>query len=115
MTTQTQASDIFIAVDASGKAASRRVHLYEDCSFVKDDKTKRLSVAEQQLLGLKQCTVCEKRQAGGPAIEVLEGFFATGDTRWTEEPSEKELAWGLHQYLRERGFYLAQRKPKVSE
>lgn len=112
----TQAPDIFIAVDATGKAASRRVHLYEDCSFVKDDTLKRLSPAEQQLLGLKQCTVCERRRAGGPAIEVLEGFFGED---WpdplTDAPDPRESAWRLYSYLREHNWYLAQRKPKVSE
>lgn len=107
----TQAPDIFIAVDATGKAASRRFHLFDNCSFLDGSKTKKLTVGESALLGLKQCVVCEKRRAGGPAIEVLEGFFGED---WQADTEPRDAAWSLHSYLREHNWYLAQRKPKVT-
>lgn len=110
----TQAPTIYVGVDAKGKVTSKRVHLYDDCSALEEVSRRSLTEREQQLLGLSQCTRCEKRRAGGPAIEVLEGFFGE-DWPYTDEQIDdgpSGAAWKLHSYLREHNFYLAQRKPK---
>src|ERR1044071_9280771 len=68
--------DIFIAVDDNGRALSKKAHLYVDCSMDRDNKPRRITDSEQQLIVVSQCAVYEKRRSGGPAIDVLEGFFS---------------------------------------
>lgn len=108
----------FIAVDENGKATSRRFHIYEDCKTLLDTtagKLEPVNASTITLLGLKECAVCEKRSTGGPAIDVLEGFFGEDWQDSTNDGTPVGWAWRLYEYLKERSFYIAQRKPKGGE
>lgn len=103
----------YVAITVNGVAYAKRYHLYLDCSatrFDGPDGVENLTERETKLLGLKVCSVCERRESGGPAMNALEGFFGEDGHNIVDEP--KQSAWNLLEYLKERGMYIAQRKPK---
>lgn len=109
----------YAAVEDGGVVSSNRFHLFNDCASVKDAKLDELTDREIALLGLRGCSVCSRRQTGGPALEVLEGFFGEDwPAEYTAENFQEEprdLAWKLVEYLKERNVYLAVRRPKDAE
>lgn len=106
-------SALFAVRNSDGKVTSRKCHLFIDCKGISGHSTE-LSSREVELLGLSVCSVCEKRQKGGPAIDALEGFFGEDypgvDPDSHTEPGE--LARSLVEYLKERGMYVSSRKKK---
>lgn len=113
-----------IAIDKdTGRAESQRFHWYLNCSFVKDRKPEELetiSERETKLLGLKVCSVCDRRKSGGKAIEVLEGFFGEDWPYMNPDPvgglayDPRDVAWKLQEYLKGHNVYLAVRSAKGS-
>lgn len=99
-----------------GPAVGRGFHLSRECPTIKDAYVEEINDREAQLLGLGVCKVCHKRVNGGPAIDVLEGFF--GEDWPLELPPDhsasnpRDWAWKLHDYLRDHNGYIAFRKPK---
>lgn len=104
----------WVTIDTYGKVGSSRYHLFRDCSFIStvDEETvTAVGERESTLLGLKVCSLCERRKTGGPAVEALEGFFGE-DHDDTASTDPRDVAWRLVNYLRERNFYIAQRGAK---
>lgn len=105
-------SALFAVRNSDGKVTSRKCHLYIDCKGLTGSTNAELSSREVELLGLSVCSICEKRQKGGPAIDALEGFFGED---WGSEPlvaDPRAAAWLLVEYLKERGMYVSSRKKK---
>lgn len=109
----------YVVRHADSAIKSRRFHTYSDCASVKSDndngtQLEQLSDREVGLLGLKPCTICEKRQTGGPAVEILERFFGEDWPTMADhaEADPRELAWACLQYLKEHGAYISQRRAK---
>lgn len=116
--TKQQEINRYVRITDNGVADARRFHLFNDCAMLKgasgDSELENLSEREANLLGLKACSVCEKRESGGPAIDVLEGFFGE-DWPYDTNPLDtsggpRDLAWKCIDYLKERGFYIASRR-----
>lgn len=108
-----------VALDKEGRAVSRRWHRYQDCPMYDPIEAEgTVTEREASLLGLKECAVCAKRAEGGPALELLEGFFGED---WpshiadatTDNP--RDMARACIDYLRERNAFIAIRKPKSEE
>jgi hypothetical protein len=98
----------YVCTDSSGKAIGRKFHLGNGCSTFTDTPNYiQVSDHEIGLLGLKLCAVCEKRKRGGPAVEALERFF---HDVMHGELTPREAALSISDYLRERSFYIAQRR-----
>lgn len=101
-----------VAITDAGVADAKRFHLYSDCGTLRDrgpDDFEEVSDREARLLGLKVCTVCERRATGGPAITALTELL-TGPDFSNQTPADE--AWYIVEKLKERGFYIAQRKLK---
>lgn len=97
-----------------GPAVGRGFHLSRECPTIRDAYVEEINDREAQLLGLGVCKVCDRRARGGPAIDALEGFFGEDwpDAAVDTLGDPNSCAWRLSDYLKERGFYIAQRKPK---
>lgn len=115
-----QASDVaamYVARQPGSRITATNFHLYPDCSFIDDATTEQVTEREVELLGLKKCRVCERRETGGPAVEILEGFFGE-DWPYGGAPSvnegPRETAWKLKTYLEQNGAYISVRKKEQS-
>lgn len=102
----------YVATDDDGSISSRKWHMFDECHALKGGAV-AVSDREVTLLGLTECVHCRKRATGGPALDILEGFFGED---WMDEDDEGKggpgyQAWRLHSYLKERGAYIALRRP----
>lgn len=98
-----------VVTNADGRVESKRFHLFRDCSFIKDEKeVTELGERETKLLGLKVCSVCERRKTGGPVIEALKAALRLRDDLASPDVIE-DAAWNLLNDLKAQGFYIAQR------
>lgn len=116
----TEGKDKFVVVlNEQGKAVSRRAHVFNDCTTLRDDNGKvgTIGTSEMALLGLKVCTVCERMQTGGPAIEALTEILQDSVNELlatnADDFQADQAAWHTVEELKSRGFYIAQRKPKT--
>lgn len=103
----------YVVTDTSGKAIGRKYHIGNGCpTFTDTPNYVQVSTHEIGLLGLKLCAVCEKRKSGGPAIDVLEGFFGEDWPFADGWGAPRDGAWALLDYLKDHNGYIAFRKPK---
>lgn len=104
-----------VVVDSkSGQVDSKRYHLFLDCSFIKEqppEEIETLGERETRLLGLKVCSVCERRKTGGPAVEALKDILTSSEFPLEETDVYGDTrAWHLVNELKQRGIYLSVRK-----
>lgn len=114
----------YVRITDNGVADARRFHIYLDCSTLKghvgDEDIENLNDREVQLLGVKVCSVCERRKTGGPAIDALKEILwpiiseAGTSEDWQADDAEN-AAWKVMNELKDRGFYIAKRTNKTTE
>lgn len=105
----------YVIIDASsGQVEGRKFHQFLNCSFLDKQPPEEIEVIgerEIRLLGIKVCSVCEKRASGGPALtalaEVLDETNLYGD-----RDSFRDDAYKLIEALKDKGVWLAVRKAK---
>lgn len=105
----------YVIIDSvSGQVEGRKYHDYLDCNFLDKQPPEEIEVIgerEIRLLGIKVCSVCEKRASGGPALtafaEVLDETNLYGD-----RDSFRDDAYKLIEALKDKGVWLAVRKAK---
>lgn len=103
----------FVSITDNGVADAKRYHMFLECSTLRGKTAadvEQVNDREVKLMGLRVCSVCEKRATGGPAIEALTEIFTTYTSWSAHEPVQS--AWTLLTELKDRGFYIASRKQK---
>lgn len=102
----------YVAVDEGGQVASKRYHWFLNCSTLKNSEAGMEEVGEKlaTLLGLRACSVCEKRLTGGPAIEALTDILKNAPNDDLAEEGSEATAWYIVEELKARGFYVARKR-----
>lgn len=102
---------LYVVVE-EGRAVGRRTHSFQDCSTLRENpsaQVEAITEREAGLLGLKGCTVCERRKTGGPAIDALKDLLGGMPPGLLEQNEIEQGAWYLVNGLKDHGFYIAQR------
>lgn len=108
--------DELFVVTQDGRAIGRRYHLLKDCTTVNDvGKVDTITNREANLLGLKVCSVCEKRQTGGPALTALREVLCAVTNDVDGQEATEAHAWMVLDGLKEQGFYISSRRKKDTE
>lgn len=102
----------YVVLGTNGKVESRRYHVFADCSFIADDDAETITERESKLLGLKVCSVCERRQTGGPALDALKDLFDVMPVTMADVLDVDQAAWYVMNGLKKQGFYIARKGAK---
>lgn len=104
----TEVMSMYVARKPGESVKSARYHTFANCSMLEGAAYDEVTLREVELLGLKACAVCVRRQTGGPTIEALDAVLE--ELRLGTAEDTKDNAFAIVEKLKSRGVYLAQRK-----